>query len=145
MAEAYCELYVEDAQDVIPESFSFATYYLKLSLEEYVEKFLAFEYIHLIEEGNPHYLSGMSGIELAAEIVNIVPEKRHYDYIPYGRDYWIGWIVAYYQWSRNVTYKTIFSKFSLERFIIAYPTFHEKEEEKMYEYMDEIIFGETNE
>ena len=67
MAEAYCKLYVEDAQDVIPESFSFATYYLKLSLEEYVEKFLAFEYIHLIEEGNPHYLSGMSGIELAAE------------------------------------------------------------------------------
>jgi hypothetical protein len=50
--------------------------------------------------------------------------------------------VAYYQWSRNVTYKTIFSKFSLERFIIAYPTFHEQDEEKMYQYMDEIIFGE---
>ena len=143
MAEAYSKLYVEDAQDVIPESFSFATYYLKLSLEEYVEKFLAFEYIHLLETGNPHYLSGMSGIELAEEITNTYLERRHYDYIPYGRDYWIGWIVAYYQWSRNVTYKTIFSKFSLERFIMAYPTFHEQDEYKMYEYMDEIIFGEN--
>ena len=34
MAEAYSKLYVEDAQDVIPESFSFATYYLKLSIKK---------------------------------------------------------------------------------------------------------------
>ena len=32
--------------------------------------FAFFKYINLIETGNPHYLAGMSGIELAKELID---------------------------------------------------------------------------
>lgn len=137
---AYSELYINDAQITVAHSFDYATRALKISLFDYVEKFLNFEYLHLLEIGNPHYVSGISGCELALEICGIKIDIPSPPYNP-GKEYWIGWIAAFYQWYRNVSYKTIFEKFSLERFETAYPTFHEENKMRMVEYMDEIILG----
>lgn len=136
---AYSDLYIEDARKTIAHSFDYAVKKLNYSLEEYAELFANFEYIDLIETGNPHYVAGMSGIELAKEICGKTGER--YGRIPYnpGLEYWTGWILSYYQWSRNIAYKTILSKFPIERFRMAYPTFHEENERRMFEYMDDVI------
>ena len=139
---AYSELYVLDAQKTIAHSFDYAVNKMDLTLEEYARKFAFFKYINLIETGNPHYLAGMSGIELAKEICN--KQGVRYGRLPYnpGLEFWTGWILSYYQWSRNISYKSIFEKFSVEQFVHAFPTFHEQNKNRMFEYMDEVIFGD---
>lgn len=136
---AYSELYIDDAREEIAFSFDYAVKGLHLALNEYLQKFLAFEYIHLLENGNPHYLGGMSGCELAMEICGRQGEAYHD--VPYQSEveYWIGWIACLYQWLRNVPYSEIFSKFTLDRFVGSYPTFHECNETRMIEYMDNVI------
>jgi hypothetical protein len=143
ITHAYSELYINDAQITVAHSFDYAVRALKMSLSEYVEKFLHFEYLHLLEIGNPHYVGGVSGCELALEVCGIQSDIPSPSYNP-GKEYWIGWIAAYYQWYRNVSYKAIFEKFSLERFESAYLTFHEENKMRMVEYMDEVILGEKS-
>lgn len=140
---AYSELYVNDAQKTIAHSFDYAVNKIKISLEDYAKRFAYFKYIKLIETGDPHYIAGMSGIELAKEICN--KEGVKYGRLPYkpGLEFWIGWILSYYQWSRNMSYKNILEKFPIERFIMAFPTFHEQNKKRMLEYMDEVIYGEN--
>lgn len=142
ITHAYSELYINDAQITVAHSFDYAVKALKMSLADYIEKFLSFEYLHLLEIGNPHYVGGMSGCELALEVCGIQSDIPSPPYNP-GKEYWIGWIAAFYQWCRNVSYKTIFEKFCLERFEKAYPTFHEENKMRMVEYMDEVILGEN--
>lgn len=142
---AYDELYVNDAQKTVAHSFDYAVNKMNYSLSEYLDQFLSFKYIHLLEKGNPHYVAGMSGIELAKEICN--KEGIKYGRLPYepGLEFWVGWILSYYQWLRNISYKEIIEKFSLERFCKAYPTFHECNKNRMVEYLDEVIFSSNEE
>lgn len=137
--KAYSELYVDDAQRTVAHAFDYAVNKMKYSLEEFTEMFVSFEYVHLLETGNPRYVAGMSGIELAAEICGRSGKKM--ERLPYnpGLEYWTGYIASYYQWDRNITYKELFEKFGIERFRAAYPTFHECNKKRMFEYMDEII------
>ena len=139
---AYNELYLNNAQKTIAHSFDYAVKKMNYTLKEYAELFANFEYIHLIEEGHPRYVAGMSGIELAKAVCNI--SNKRFGILPYcpGVEFWTGWIIAYYQWLRNLSYKKIFDKFPVERFVNAYPTFHECNKKRMFEYMDRVIFGE---
>lgn len=136
----YSELYVEDAMTTVAFSFDYAVRALNLTLEEYLDKFLNFQYIHLLETGNPHYVAGMSGCELALEICGLDDGPKSPPYEP-KLEYWIGWILSYYQWLRNISYKEIIEKFPLKRLIFSYPTFHEETRARMIEYMDEVILG----
>ncbi len=140
---AYSELYLKDAQKTIAHSFDYAVNKMNVPLEEYVKNFLAFKYLHLLEKGDPHYTSGISGIELAKEICK--KQNIKYGRLQYnpGMEYWIGWIISYYQWLRNLKYSEIIEKFPLQNFIKAYPTFHEENKKRMIEYMDNVIIGNT--
>lgn len=137
---AYSELYIHDAQKTIAHSFDYAVKKIGFSLEQYAMNFAYFKYIDLIENGDPHYLCGMSGIELSREICNINERLGRIPYNPQ-LEYWTGWILCYYQWCRNISYKDILAKFSIADFRAAFPTFHECNKTKMIEYMDEKIFG----
>lgn len=139
---AYNELYVNDMVENVAHSFDYAVKKLEVPLDEYFEKFLSFKYIHFLETGHPHYASGMSGAELAL----LICDKDFDDYglLEYYKpevEYWIGWIISYYQWLRNISYADMISKFSFERLYGAYRTYHECSEYRMYNYMDKIIFG----
>lgn len=138
---AYSELYVYDVQEIVGASFDYAVKGLQIPLNKYMEKFLAFKHIDLLEDGNPHYCAGMSGAELAIEICDRY-EDPFYD-IPYCPEveYWIGWIISYYQWYRHTTYNEILKKFPFERLYGSFPTYHQMDETKMFEYMDEVIYG----
>lgn len=136
----YSELYVEDAMTTVAFSFDYAVRALNLTLEEYLDKFLNFQYIHLLETGNPHYVAGMSGCELALEICGLDDGPKSPPYEPW-IEYWIGMNLAKYQWLRNIPYKEIIEKFSLERFKYAFPSMHQEHPNRIIEYMDEILLG----
>ncbi len=144
MKTAYDQLYVQDAQRTVAHSFDYATKRMGFSLKEYADRFLAFENLRLLEKGDPHYAAGMSGIELAKEICGLREKSfGHLEYNP-GEEYWTGWILSYYQWLRDMKYSDILRKFPVEKFVRAYPTFHECNRNRMIEYMDEVILGNSN-
>ena len=70
-------------------------------IEEFYQKFLACNVSRQFAAGNPRYLVGMSGAELADSVVEAlggtVQEKNDGTYTV-GPEYWAGWALAYYQW-----------------------------------------------
>jgi len=139
---AYSELYISAGRRTIAHSFNYAVNRMKIPLEEYIQKFLAFKYLPLMEKGDPHYLVGVSGTELALEVCNTTTDDEEFlEYKP-NLEFWVGWILSYYQWSRNISYREIIEKFPVERFVQSFRTFHECSEDKMLEYMDSVIFGD---
>lgn len=104
-----------------------------------------------MENGEPVYLVGKSGIEIVREIVaetkgqelQIEPQEH------FGRskEYWIGWAIAYYQWYSGRKYSDIFKVLFFEDLQKMYYTLHEADITKFVDIVDSKIkeyFSETN-
>ena len=59
------------------------------------------------------------------------------------REYWSGWILAYYQWLTGKSFKDIYKGLSMEELQRLYPTLHEASEEKFVEVANRIIAANT--
>ena len=70
-------------------------------IEEFYEKFLTSDVSRQFAGGNPRYLVGMSGAELADSVVEAsggtILSENDGSY-SVGPEYWAGWALAYYQW-----------------------------------------------
>ena len=104
-----------------------------------------------MENGEPAYLVGKSGIEIALEVVaetkgqelQTEPTER----MDRSAEYWIGWAVAYYQWYSGRKYSEIFEVLSFAELEKMYYTLHEADVSKFAEIADARIrehFAETN-
>ena len=70
-------------------------------IEEFYESFLASHVSCQFEKGNPQYIAGLSGIELAETVFVYQKVNAHeVDYLPDSCSdvYWAGWALAYFQW-----------------------------------------------
>ena len=71
------------------------------TIGEFYQKFLSSGVSRQFGQGNPRYLVGMSGAELADMVVKesggIISDKNDGTYTV-GPEYWAGWALAYYQW-----------------------------------------------
>ncbi len=131
---AYDETYLDDAMNVLGEAVDYAVNECGISLEEFFDLFIMTGYAAQFEVGVPAVVSGMTGVELAGRVLNTSglkndsPSPRK----AYGRspEYWCGWILAYFQWRLNRSFKTIFHYLPSEKILQRYPTLHEASEEK---------------
>ena len=104
-----------------------------------------------MENGEPAYLAGKSGIEIAVEIIaetmgKELPIEPH-EHFGRSREYWIGWAVAYYQWYSSRKYSDIFKVVSFEDLQKMYYTLHEADVSKFVDIVDARMkdyFPETN-
>ena len=104
-----------------------------------------------MENGEPVYLVGKSGIEIVREII---VETKGYEvqielqeHFVRSKEYWIGWAVAYYQWYSGRKYRDIFKVISFEELQKMYDTLHEADITKFADIVDAKIkeyFPETN-
>ena len=115
--QAYNELYVDSAMTKLGEAFDYAVQCCELSLSSFVDYFIVSGIADEFGHGSPRLVAGMSGTELAREVL-----RKTYGYenshvfppalIDFNRseEYWAGWILAYYQWSRGYSFRSIFEK-----------------------------------
>ena len=118
MTHAYQETYLNKAQSVLGEAFDYAVNTCGISGNDFVKLFLASSVCKRMENGEPAYIAGKSGIEIVIDVVSQTmgkeisnePEAR------FGRskEYWIGWAVVYYQWYSCRKYSEIFKVFSVD-------------------------------
>ena len=151
MTRAYQEIYLSKAQSVIGDAFDYAVNTCAIPGTDFVKLFIASSVSKRMENGEPAYLAGKSGIEIVREIVaetkgqelQIEPQEH------FGRskEYWIGWAVAYYQWYSGRKYSDIFRVLSFEDLQKMYYTLHEADITKFVDIVDSKIkeyFPETN-
>lgn len=151
MIHAYQEMYLSKVQSVLGDAFDYAINTCSISGKDFVKLFIASSVSKRMGNGEPAYLAGKSGIEIAREIVaetkgrelQIEPQEQ------FGRsaEYWIGWSVAYYQWYSGRKYSDIFKVISFEDLQKMYHTLHEADITKFVDIVDsraKEYFSETN-
>ena len=145
---AYGDEYLENAQKNIGDMLDYAINTLGLDIEEFWKLFVYSPIAKQCEIGNPMYISGKNGCEIADAVlqsVGIESEKEHVLFLDKSPEYWCGWALAYYQWLMNIKYFKIQKAVSIKDVRRMYNTMHEADisrlvftiNEKMSEYYTE--------
>ena len=151
MTRAYQEIYLNKVQSILGDAFDYAINTCGILGSNFIKLFLASTVSKRMENGEPAYLAGKSGIELVTEIVaetmgkeiDQAPEER----FSRSKEYWIGWAVAYYQWYSCRKYSEIFKAITFEDLQQMYYTLHESDITKFVDIADErvrLFFTDTN-
>lgn len=153
MTHAYDEEYLDDAMENLGEAMDFAVHSCHLTMDEFMELFVASGLSAQFGAGVPNMVSGKSGTELvydvmqksgvdagedlAQEISGTLPALQiDYDCSP---EYWCGWILAYYQWYTGRSFKNIMQQLPMETVARLYSTHHEAAEQKFVDTVNHII------
>lgn len=148
---AYSERYVARAQDRLGDAFDYAINSCNIAGEDFMRMFAGSSVSRRMGKGDPKYVLGKSGIEIALDVVMEATGKElHIEQkVSYGRspEYWMGWALAYYQWWSDRQYKEIFQVVSYKDLQKMYYTLHEADITKFTDIMDRLMhehFAETN-
>ena len=151
MIRAYDEDYVASAQRILGDMMDFAVNTLEYDGDTFFTMFVISGLAQQFGNGNPGYVAGRTGCELAREVLREsglkepdVPDEMYMDKSP---EYWSGWALAYYQWYTGRTFARIHKAVPIARIIDMYPTLHEADIMKFTAVMDEKLwdyYTETN-
>lgn len=142
MTRAYNESYLNNAKDRLSAFFDYAINDCKLKPDWISALFINTGYAEQFERGNPAYVAGMSGIELARAVImkaygrKELPEPIHAE--DCSPEYWAGWAIAEYQWFTGRRFKDIFERIPLTKIIGMYSVYHEMDITNFIETMEEL-------
>jgi DNA-binding transcriptional regulator YiaG len=143
MTRAYKEFYLNKAQKTLASMMDFAVFDIGYEPDEFFMLFIHSGIVDEFGRGNPKYIAGKSGIELAREVIFIttgqsvqtIPTPR-FDRSPI---YWASWALAYYQWYSGYSFEEIHKVLPFTELLRMYPTFHEADINKFISVVDEIL------
>jgi DNA-binding Xre family transcriptional regulator len=138
---AYDELYLPLAQRVMGDMLDFSVNTLRVALGEFYKMFLVSGMARQFEIGNPTYVAGKNGCEVARIVMDECgwryPDSEDAMYLDKSQEYWIGWALAYYQWKSNRSFLEIEHSVPIESIYAMYPTLHEADLSLFVDVMDE--------
>ena len=148
---AYDATYLGAARVVLARMLDYAVNVLGYKLACFWALFLASDVSRLFAHGDASVVAGRSGIELARLIVQEAgcdlaesPDARLTDvqeasWYCGGRseEYWCGWVLAYYQWRRALSFSDIEARVPIEDVLALYEPYHEMDERQFLDRMDE--------
>jgi len=141
---AYNEDYLPYAMENLAVMMDYGINGLGIPAETFFYRFLASSVAGQFEIGNPGYLAGHSGIELADMVVGnsggtyeLREERLSYGKSP---EFWAGWVLAYYQWRSGRTFvEMLRNGLGIAKVIAMYSPLHEADPEKFADVADGII------
>jgi len=143
MMNAYSESYLDDAMQNLGDMVEYAVCDCGFDPDEFFGWFISSGIAAKFEKGNPKFVAGMSGFELAEAVLkatNIASPKilpSHPDFK--GREYWAGWIYAYYQWQSGRRFEDIVADGLTLSTVFSMYIHHEADNSKFVESADAII------
>ena len=153
MTPAYEEMYLNDAMRDMGEMLDYAVHDCGCDGDLFFTQFLASGVAEQFERGNPKFVGGMSGVELALEVfrrtTGQIPDVDASAYGEKSPEYWAGWSLAYYQWESGMPFREIVSHGLTVREVCSMYLLHEADISKFVEAADKVIQkslsdGETN-
>jgi DNA-binding XRE family transcriptional regulator len=143
MIHAYREIYLSKAQSVLGDAFDYAINVCAIPGDDFIKLFLASTVSKRIENGEPAYIAGKSGIEIVVEIVSETKGQELSIELPENfersKEFWVGWAIAYYQWYSGRKYSDIFKAVSYDELQRMYYTLHEADVTKFADIVDSRI------
>lgn len=147
MIHAYNEMYLSDAMNNLGEAFDYAVNACNIDIQTFLNLFISSGYASYYEKGISQIISGMSGTELVIEVLTKVGLIQNFPHqqvsYEYNKEYWSGYILAYYQYKTRKSFKNINNFISMNEIIKLYPTLHEASEDKCVDTFDNIIKQKT--
>ena len=141
MTHAYQEIYLSKAQALLGDAFDYAINTCSIPGNNFVKMFVASSICKRIENGEPAYLAGKSGIEIVVEIIMETTGKHLHiepqEHFGRSKEYWIGWAVAYYQWNSGRKYSDIFKVLTFDDLQKMYYTLHEADISKFVDIVNQ--------
>ena len=129
MTHAFSELYIENAQRVFAQMTHYVIHDLKMEYDPFFRLFVQSGVAAQFEKGNPRYVAGMSGTELADEVMRrvtgygcAIESEPYYDRT---EAYWTGFTIAWYQWYDNCSFRELFAEVPCSSIAGMYPKYHE--------------------
>ena len=150
MTHAYKEYFLDDAMETLGSAVEYAVLSLNIEGQEFLDLFLASGIAERFGQGDAMYLSGMSGIELARKVLTVcgktIPSYTENSSCHYSPEYWVGWILAYYQWYCGKPFSMILPKLRYQSLRNLYGVLHESDPSKAASVFDELLSeqAETN-
>lgn len=146
MARAYKKTYLNGAMRNLAVMMDCGVRKYGYSIEEFYNKFLSSNVSKQFGKGNPRYLVGMSGAELADLVVqssgNPISRKNDGTYV-LGPEYWTGLVLAYYQWLSKRSFVFMNRKgLGAGNVLRMYHPLHEADLTKFADIANNIVRGE---
>ncbi len=134
MTHAYPEIYLNKTMKHVGEAFDYAVNICKISGDAFAGMLIVSGFADRIECGEPSVVVGRSGIELARDVICDVMGDVNYP-IPetsYARspEYWVGYVLAYYQWYSGRRIEEIVAACSFSELVKMYHPLHEADLQK---------------
>lgn len=137
---AYDSIYLSKAARTMGNMLHDAVYVFDQDGNQFLQKFIQSDIAEQIEDGNPKYVAGRSGMELFVEVEERTTGKVVQPLLieTYDRSdaYWIGWALAHYQWYTGRRFKDVLEVVPYREWAGLYKTLHEADIRKVYEVID---------
>ena len=144
MVHAYAEIYLDDATCNLGDMFDYAVNDCGYDADTFLSHFIISSVAEAFGKGNPKYIAGLSGLELASEVIRRTTGKRPdipaSESIDKSEAYWAGWVLAFYQWYSALRFSYLQNLgFTMSSILSLYPTFHEADISKFVSFADGLI------
>ena len=136
---AYDEDYLNSAQRILGDAVDFAVMSLDIEPNIFGQLFAVSDTSKQFAIGNPKYVAGMNGCELARKVLTetnaTFTDTEDAMFLDKGPEYWAGWALAFYQWYSGYSFMDILQAVSIEKIIAMYPIYHEMD---IMQFVDKI-------
>jgi len=142
MIRAYDKVYLDKARTALGRMLDFAVYDLKYDISDFFGLFISSGTANRFEKGDCNVLVGMSGVELAYEVleqsgIEHTRIKPNYT-VDRSEEYWTGWALAYYQWETAMSFSEIVRYVPVKQVMALYSPYHEMNIRHFVDKMNEL-------
>ena len=141
MIHAYDKIYLDKARTALGRMLDFAVYDLKYDIEDFFALFITSGIAARFEKGDYSVIVGMSGVELAYNVLELTKGEENRIKPQYSADrseeYWAGWALAYYQWDTALSFEEIVRAVPMKRIVQMYSPYHEMDIRQFCDKMNE--------
>lgn len=139
---AYDKVYLDKARTALGRMLDFAVYDLKYDIAEFFDLFIRSGVAERFENGDFAVIVGMSGVELAYEVLEQsgVERKRikpNYT-VDRSREFWTGWALSYYQWKTSMSFAEIVRYVPIKDIVALYSPYHEMDIRQFVDKMNAL-------
>lgn len=141
---AYPKFYLNDAQQNLAVMFDYALRTLKYDGDQFFLYFIQSQVAEKFGHANPKYIAGLSGIELCQNVlskIDVTPNFPSNPRIKQGKEFWLGWVLAYYQWYSGLRFSDLQEYGLIPSTILARYILHEADISKFVSTANKIILA----
>ena len=142
MIHAYDETYLVHSSRVLGWMLDSAVNLFGIKAEAFWRIFISTGYADRFGKGESRLLAGMTGYELAREVLDAAQAKYHAanpaEITDLSPEYWAGWALAHYQWQTALSFAEIDSFAPIAEVVACYSPYHEMDVSRFCEHLGDL-------